>query len=418
MPSPSKIRAHGTGSLFDAVPSEVLTVSRLAGNLRSAIESRFSNLRVEGEISNFKRHTSGHCYFTLKDERAQLRAVMWRSNASRVFFQPTDGMLVQVLADVSIYENRGELQLVVRSMQPAGEGGLQKAFEVLKATLAAEGLFDRARKRRLPAFPAVIGVVTSGSGAALHDVLSVLERRFPYVRVVLCSVQVQGMGAAESICAAIKRFNGLDDGHELRPDLLIVGRGGGSMEDLWAFNEEIVARSIFSSRIPIISAVGHETDFSIADFVADVRAATPSMAAELAVPDRHELLASVLGAVTSMQRGLHRRFERHRNHLKHVMSSYGFLRPIDRLLRYEEQIEDFSDRLRRMASRCIDVKRRRLKAASDRLRALSPERPLQHGYALVERDDEIIRRAQHLEAGDEVRLRFYDGRRGAIVTED
>lgn len=415
MPSPSKIRADGAETNFEPVTTEILSVSRLARTLRGAVESRFSNLRVEGEISNFKRHTSGHCYFTLKDQKAQLRAVMWRSNSIRVYFQPSDGMLVQVLADASVYEARGELQLVVRSMRVAGEGGLQRAFEQLKARLAAEGLFERAAKKRLPAFPAVVGVITSGSGAALHDILSVLERRFPFVRVVVCAVQVQGMGAAESICAAIEKFNRLDDEHDQRPDVLIVGRGGGSLEDLWAFNEEMVARSIFASEIPIICAVGHETDFSIADFVADIRAATPSMAAELAVPDRQELLGQVSGAEMSMRQGFGRRIQRHRNRLKYVLSSYGFLRPLDRLRQCEQQLDDFSDRLQRMAIRCVDVKRWRWKTASDRLHDLGPERPLRQGYALVERDDAIVRRAENLGAGDHVRLRFFDGSQRAVI---
>jgi exodeoxyribonuclease VII large subunit len=405
-------------SLFDPVSPEVLTVSRLARSLRTAIESQFSNLRVEGEISNFKRHSSGHCYFTLKDDRAQLRAVMWRSNASRVFFQPSDGMLVRVVADASIYENRGELQLVVRSMQLAGEGGLQKAFEELKTRLAGEGLFDHEKKRGLPPYPSKVGVVTSGSGAALQDILSVLERRFPNVRAVVCSVQVQGIGAAESICAAIERFNALRAEDELRPDVLIIGRGGGSMEDLWAFNEECVARAIFASEIPIISAVGHETDFSIADFVADIRAATPSMAAELAVPDCQELLASIRHVGASTTSALTRRIERHRNRLKYLISSHGFRRPVDRIRQGAQQVDDLTDRLHRMAARCVEVKRRRWDAAHHRLHALGPERPLRQGYALIEHQGKNIRQAGDLAVGDEIRIRFHDGARTATVTNE
>jgi len=405
-------------SLFDPVIPEVLTVSGLAGSLRTTIESQFSDLRVEGEISNFKRHSSGHCYFTLKDERAQLRAVMWRGNASRVFFQPSDGMLVRVVADASIYENRGDLQLVVRSMRLAGEGGLQKAFEELKIRLKAEGLFAREKKRRLPAYPSRIGLITSGSGAALQDILSILERRFPYVCAIVCSVQVQGIGAAESICAAIERFNALQADDELRPDVLIIGRGGGSMEDLWAFNEECVARAIFASEIPIISAVGHETDFSIADFVADLRAATPSMAAELAVPDRQELLATIRHVGASTTSALTRRIERHRNRLKYLVSSHGFRRPVDRVRQSAQQLDDLTERLHRMAARCVEVKQRRLDAAHDRLRALGPERPLRQGYALIEQQGKNIRLARDLEVGDEIRIRFYDGARTATITNE
>ncbi len=435
MPSPSKIRKHRAPSLFDAPPAktesppdratspgpsgpDVLTVGRLAGDLRNAIESQFRNLWVEGELSNYKRHTSGHCYFTLKDDEAQLRAVMWRSSASRVFFQPKDGMLVQVLADASLYETRGDLQLVVRSMRLSGEGALQKAFEELKRKLAAEGLFDRERKRPLPPYPRVIGIVTSGSGAALHDILSILERRFPYVRVVICPVQVQGMGAAESVADAIHAFNDLQDGDAQRPDVLIVGRGGGSLEDLWAFNEEVVARAVFASGIPIISAVGHETDFSITDFVADARAATPSMAAELAVPDRNELMATLGGLQAAMENSLRRRFERHRKHVKYLTSSHGFRRPIDRLHQHKQRIDDLSDRLHRMAARCVELKARRWKAFDDRLRILGPERPLRQGYVLVEKEGAMVRRSGDLSTGDNVLLRFHDGQRRATVRED
>lgn len=403
----------------DALPRsatpEVLSVGRLAGNLRNAIESQFSNLWVEGEISNYKRHTSGHCYFTLKDSDAQLRAVMWRSSASRVFFQPKDGMLVQVLADASLYESRGDLQLVARTMRLSGQGALQKAFDDLKRKLAAEGLFDAARKRPLPAFPCTIGIVTSASGAALHDILSILERRFPYVRVVICSVQVQGVGAAESVAAAIETFNGLREGDDQRPDVLIVGRGGGSLEDLWAFNEEVVARAIYDSQIPIISAVGHETDFSIADFVADARAATPSMAAELAVPDRNELLAALRGTRDALRDRLIRRIERHRKHVNYLTGSHGFRRPVDRLHRYAQHVDDLSERLQRMAKRCVELKARRWTALDDRLRILGPERPLQQGYVLVEKTGHIVRRSADLAAGDEIDLRFHDGRRRSVV---
>ncbi len=417
MPSPSNSRADGMRSLFDPVKPEVLSVSFLAGRLRGLIESRFRDLRVEGEVSNFKRHSSGHCYFTLKDETAQLRAVMFRSNASRVNFRPSDGMLVQVVADASIYETRGNLQLLIRSMQAAGQGGLQKAFEELKFRLAGEGLFDRDRKRRLPRYPATIGVVTSGTGAALQDILSILERRCPAVSVVVCPVQVQGIGAAESICAAIERFN-KPQKNDLSADVLIVGRGGGSLEDLWAFNEEIVARAVFASEIPVISAVGHETDFSIADFAADVRAATPSMAAELAVPDRQELLTSIRNTTVFSTAAVTRRIERQRNRLASLVRSHGFRRPLDRLGQYTQRIDDLVDRLQRMAVRCVDVKRRQYEAADDRLRVLGPERPLNQGYALIEREDGVVRGANELSPGDDVRIRFHDGSRRAVVSDE
>ena len=410
-------RTSGDDSSASAKP-ELLTVSRLAGNLRTAIESQFTNIWVEGEISNFKRHSSGHCYFTLKDDEAQLRAVMWRSSAYRVFFQPRDGMLVQVLANASMYESRGSLQLIVRKMRISGEGALQKAFDALKRKLATEGLFSRERKRRLPAYPRTIGIVTSGTGAALHDILSILERRFPYVCVMILPVQVQGVGAAEAIAKAIRRFNNLREDDDRRPDVLIVGRGGGSLEDLWAFNEEVVARAVSASTIPIISAVGHETDISICDYVADARAATPSMAAELAVPDRTELRAAITQMYAAMGDALMRRIENDRKHIKYLTGSYGFRRPVDRLHQHAQQVDDLVGRLHRMAGRCVEIKKRRWKALDDRLRILGPERPLRQGYVLVERNGEIVRRSADLMTGDHVQLRFGDGRRGATVASD
>ncbi|HMB89444.1 MAG TPA: exodeoxyribonuclease VII large subunit, partial [Rhodothermales bacterium] len=269
-----------------AVPENrtILSVSDLTRGLREVVETQFDNVWVEGELSNFRQYRSGHCYFTLKDDDAQLRCVMWKHFTQYVFFDPQDGMLVRLHGHASVYETRGELQLVTRSMQLAGEGALQKAFEELKQRLEAEGLFAPGHKQSLPPYPESIGIITSGDGAALHDILSVLSRRFPQVRVLVCPVHVQGMGAAEEIAEAITTFNSLPPGDDFRPDVLIVGRGGGSAEDLWAFNEEVVARAMYDAEIPTISAVGHETDYSISDYVADVRAATPSMAAELVVP--------------------------------------------------------------------------------------------------------------------------------------
>ncbi|MEM6646630.1 MAG: exodeoxyribonuclease VII large subunit, partial [Bacteroidota bacterium] len=273
----------------------VRSVGELTRALRATVEEAFTDVWVEGELTNFKRASSGHCYFTIKDADGQMRCVMWRTTTRRVFFEPRDGMLVQIRAYASLYEPRGELQLVARAMVLAGEGALQQQFEALKRKLDAEGLFDAERKQPLPAYPERIGVITSGTGAALHDILSILQRRFPHVEVFVCPVRVQGMGAAEQIADAIEAFDAVPRDAPFRVDLLIAGRGGGAAEDLWAFNEEAVARAVAACAIPVISAVGHEVDYSISDFVADVRAATPSMAAELAVPDRREVMANVLG---------------------------------------------------------------------------------------------------------------------------
>jgi len=385
----------------------VYSVRHLTRDLRRSLERGFSGIWVEGEISNFKRHSSGHCYFTLKDDEAQLRAVMFRSQARFVRLNPQDGMLVRVLGDISVYEQRGDLQVMVKSMQLAGEGALLRAFETLKRRLAAEGLFDAAHKKPLPAYPRRIGVVTSDSGAALHDILTIIRRRYPCVTVMLMPVQVQGMGAGEEIARAVTAFNFRAD----RPDVLIVGRGGGSMEDLWAFNEEVVARAIYASEIPVISAVGHETDFSIADFVADVRAATPSMAAELAVPDRQELAAAIRQRAHSIQNCLTRTVDRYRRHIEYLTSSHHFLRPRDLLRHHAQNVDELIDRLGRCARQSIAHKRRHVESLLDRLVLLRPDLPLERGFVLVERDGSLVRHAADVKPGDGLALRFHDGRR-------
>ncbi len=377
----------------------------------------YGDVWVEGEISNFKRHRSGHCYFTLKDEDAQVRCVMWRHFTRYVFFEPQDGMLVRVHGGASVYEVRGDLQLVVKSMQPAGEGALQKAFEAIKRKLSDEGLFDAGRKKPLPEFPETIGVVTSGSGAALHDILTVLQRRYPAVRVLLCPVQVQGTGAAEEIADAIECFNRQHHDPAFRADVLIVGRGGGSLEDLWAFNEEVVARAIAASNIPIVSAVGHETDFSIADFVADLRAATPSIAAELCVPDRRELMAALRGSIVRMSQCQRDRIERNRRLITGILESRAMHRPEVRLRQSVQRLDDLQNRLDRSLHAFVERRRTKLEGCDRQLSLLNPARPMERGYVRLERNGTIIKRAADLDAGDDVNLRFVDGARTATIKE-
>jgi exodeoxyribonuclease VII large subunit len=270
---------------------QALTVSDLTRKIKQILESGFPSIAVQGEISNLKRHSSGHLYFTMKDENAQLPCVMWRSRASVLSFMPEDGAKVIAGGRLTVYEVRGSYQLDVQSIRPLGVGELQAAFEQLKKKLEAEGLFDAARKRPLPEYPKRIGVVTSPSGAVLQDMKNVFRRRFPGVELIMIPVRVQGAGAAAEIAEAVDDMSGYAS-----LDLVIVARGGGSLEDLWPFNEEIVARAIARCRVPVVSAVGHETDYTIADFVADVRAPTPSAAAEMVVPDRREILR-ILGIV-------------------------------------------------------------------------------------------------------------------------
>lgn len=393
----------------------VLSVSALVGGLSRVVEEAYDDVWVEGELSNFTRAASGHCYFTLKDSDAQIRCVMWRHLTQYVFFEPRDGMQVRVHGHAAIYERRGELQIMAQSMRLAGKGALQEAFERLKRQLADEGLFDADRKQPLPPFPETIGIVTSGQGAALHDITSILERRFPVARVVLCPVPVQGMEAPQAIADAIDAFNRLPEDAPDRPDLLIVGRGGGSAEDLWSFNEEVVARAIAASALPIISAVGHETDVSIADLVADERAATPSMAAEIAVPDRRDVTAHLRTLHDRLHGTVHDHLHEAQRRVQHLIDSRAFHRPVHRLEQHRQTLDGLLGRLERAAPRLLERHRTRLERLHSRLAACDPKGPLQRGYALVERDGTPIRRAADLHPADDVALRFLDDRRRARI---
>lgn len=393
----------------------ILSVGELASGLRRAVESSFADVWVEGEISNLRVPASGHCYFTLKDENAQLRCVMWRSAMRSVSFRPTDGLRVRVRGSATLYEPRGDLQLAVRIMRPAGVGALQQAFEALKKKLADEGLFNAERKRPIPTFPNHIGIVTSGDGAALHDILTIVGRRYPIAQVSTCSVRVQGMGAAEGIARAIDAFS--EAGGADRPDVLIVGRGGGSLEDLWAFNEEPVARAIARCQIPVVSAVGHETDFSISDFVADVRAATPSMAAELVTPDRNDLMRRIRALDERLAARHRMRIERLRQRVRHLLHSHVFNRPLDRLRHQQQRVDDLHDRLQRAVLTCSSRQRATHEALAARLELLDPRRPLERGYALVEKNGIRVRRADSIQAADRVTLQFLDGARQAEIQD-
>ncbi len=392
-----------------------ISVSALVGAIRSLVHSGFGVVRVLGEISNFSRPASGHCYFTLKDEDAQIRCALFRSDAQRLRFTPQDGMQVIVFGRVDVYEQRGELQLRAMCLQPAGVGALQKAFEELKRKLHAEGLFSRKHKRPLPRFPNAIGMVTSSTGAAITDLLTVIGRRFPIAEVIICPVPVQGFGAAERIAEAIRTLNRLDPSSDVRPDVIVVGRGGGSAEDLWPFNEEVVARAIYASEIPIVSAVGHETDISITDFVADVRAATPSMAAEIIVPDRAELIRQVATMILSARTVVARSIQYDRQRVRHTLRSYGFGRPKYRLEQLSRRTDELTQRMVTAMANLVDRHRERVRSAQKHLDALDPARTMERGYVRVERDGEAIVRSHQLQTRDEVLLRFFDGSREAQI---
>ncbi len=390
----------------------VLKVRDLTRLVKGVLEESFPSVVVEGEISNFKRHMpSGHLYFTLKDEEAQVRCVMWRSDAAKVRFEVSDGMKVIVKGRVSLYEPRGDFQLYAVDLVPAGQGALQLAFEQLKKKLEDEGLFDEERKREIPEFPSRIGVVTSLEGAAVRDIISIISRRFPAVEVVIYPVKVQGDGAAEEIARAIRDFNKLST-----VDVLIVGRGGGSLEDLWAFNEEVVARSIFDSAIPVISAVGHQVDYTIADFVADVRAATPSAAAELIVPDRQEVVAGVQSEVRTMGRLIEQKIYGLTLELDKLSHHYALQQPSSLVDQKSQLADELTRRLETETQHYVDVTGQKLIAVDSHLNALNPSAVLKRGYAFVESSTGIISSVRDVEAGDSATIHLHDGTLESQIT--
>jgi exodeoxyribonuclease VII large subunit len=384
--------------------SNVLTVSQVTTLIKAALEGSFPQVWVQGEISNAKLHSSGHFYFTLKDEGAQISGVMWRSRVSSLLFKPEDGMKVIARGSITVYPPRGNYQIDVAQLQPLGIGELQLAFERLKKKLQAEGLFDESHKKPIPEYPERIGVITSLTGAALQDIRSVLSRRFPAIEVVLIPVRVQGAGAAAEIAAAIDEMNQYGN-----VDVMIVGRGGGSLEDLWAFNEEVVARSIFDSEIPVVSAVGHEVDFSIADFVADLRAPTPSAAAELVVRDRTDLLDILRNLRYTMRQSVEELTTSLRDRIQNLLSSYSFNKPRDLIRQSAQHVDELERNLHLAISHLQTITDGQHRALSQRLNALSPEGVLHRGYTIVRKDGKVVTTSTGLREGDRTSIQFHDG---------
>jgi exodeoxyribonuclease VII large subunit len=454
-------------SLFDEVERRPLTVSELTESVRKAIEARFQSVWVEGEISNFKAHSSGHWYFTIKDEGAQLRAKCFRSANSRIRFRPTDGLHIRARGRLTVYETRGEYELIVEALDPVGAGALQVAYEQLRERLQSEGLFAQELKRPLPVFPGRVGVVTSPSGAAIRDILNVISRRTRTVHVLFSPARVQGDGAGRDIARAIKLLN---DHHESAlsegrtkdfVDVLIVGRGGGSTEDLWAFNEEEVARAIRGSAIPVISAVGHETDFTIADFVADRRAATPSAAAELVAVREDQICAALAQTRHSLERlmrykvvnartcvqeqALSQVFDEVRGRLREAATATTSARHRLQILttqalrsaqlradavssslapaRLRARFSEARVRFESAYTGCnieienhLEEARNRLGLAAASLDALSPLAVLQRGYAIAQSEDgSLLRDAKLISIGDSIKVRLAAGRIAARV---
>ncbi len=388
-----------------------LTVSELTRSIKMLLEGSLPPVVVTGELSNVKLHSSGHLYFTLKDESSQISGVMWRSRVTGLAFQPVDGMKVLVSGRVTVYEVRGVYQLDATSMRLAGAGELQMAFDALKQKLMAEGLFDNARKRALPRIPSRIGIVTSTTGAVLHDILTVLRRRYPAVTVILNPAKVQGDGAASDIVKALRELNAFG-----QADVIILARGGGSLEDLWAFNEEPVARAIAASRIPVVSAIGHETDFTIADFVADLRAPTPSAAAEMVVPDRRAILEIVRGSWYSIASSMQEALTVRRDTIRHLLQSYAFNRPVDSLRQSSQRIDELMRSLARAGSHYLALTGAQVAGLRDRIAALDPALALKRGYVIVLRDSRILGSSRELAVDDRVDLRFHDGTVHSTVT--
>ena len=410
------------------MPEWILEVSDLNEYVRALLNAdpALRSIRLRGEISNFKRHSSGHWYFTLKDERCRIAAVMFRQNAMRQSIRPMDGMRVIVSGQVSLYPESGTYQLYCENMRPDGVGTLYQQFEALKAKLQAEGLFDQARKRPLPYRPRKIAVVTSETGAVLHDIRKVSAQRDPGVPLVLLPVQVQGAGAAEDIARTIRKAGQLD-----QVDVIITGRGGGSMEDLWAFNEEIVARAIAESPIPVISAVGHETDVTIADFAADARASTPSNAAEMAVPDRREIIEGLRDIRRHLTDAATALVQDRRYTLLTLQRRMEAVRPEQRIAALTARLESIrlrmnnavdaqlpafahrigmaGMRLDRAMDKQLALRQEEIVRAKARLTALNPSAVLERGYALVMDGDRVVSSADKANAINQMTLRFHDG---------
>jgi exodeoxyribonuclease VII large subunit len=382
----------------------VLSVSEITGLIKQTLEDNFSEVNVIGEISNFKAHVSGHWYFTLKDSNAQVSCTMWRGINNYVFFTPQDGMKVIIGGRVTVYPPRGSYQIDVRSMKPAGVGELQAAFEKLKQKLTAEGLFDEQFKKPIPKFPKKIGVVTAIDGAAFQDMKSIAARRYPLVEIVIASCKVQGEGAAEEIAKNIKLLNQQKD-----IDLIIVGRGGGSLEDLWAFNEEVVARAIFDSRIPIISAVGHEIDFTISDFVADLRAATPSAAMELATPSKDELFAFIDEFSYYFQEKMLEIISNYREEITKSVSSYGFRLPQDLISNKSQQLDSLVYRFQSNYENKLLAVKNRLALLESKVQSHNIDNVLKKGFAIVRQDEKYVTRKKNLIHEKSFDIKFYDG---------
>ncbi|MHC2994444.1 MAG: exodeoxyribonuclease VII large subunit [Candidatus Atribacteria bacterium] len=390
--------------------SKIYTVSKINRYIKALFESDYNlqSIWILGEISNFKLHSSGHMYFVLKDQESQIKCVMFKGNNLYLRFMPQDGMKVKVMGDIRVYERRGEYQLYVKKIVEAGKGELYLAFERLKEKLKAEGLFDEECKKKLPLIPQKIAVITSPTGAAIRDVITISLRRFPNISILVVPSLVQGTFAAQEIAQKIdflnKYFSDLD--------FIIIGRGGGSLEELWAFNEEILARSIYDSKIPIVSAVGHETDFTISDFVADLRSPTPSAAAEMTIPDKNNLVNNIDLLNDKLMRATKRNFELKMETLNSLTKSLQYQSPENKINQYYQYIDEFTGRLNSRIKHRIELYKERIKKDSQRLDSLSPWAVIERGYSICRKLPhlEIVKRLEQVEIGNEIEVIISDGK--------
>jgi len=388
---------------------KVLTVKEVTQYIRNLLEEdvRLANVWVKGEISNYKHHSSGHIYFTLKDSWACLKCVMFKSRASGLLFQPENGMEVIAGGYISVYDRMGQYQLYVQAMEPSGVGSLHMAYEQLKKKLASEGLFDAERKKPLPALPSTIAVITSPTGAAIRDVLNIINRRFPGIKILVIPTLVQGEGAPKAVARALELVN-----RHAQAELVLLVRGGGSLEELWAFNTEVVARAIARSKIPVLTGIGHETDFTIADFVADRRAPTPSAAAELAVPIKDELLVHLGRVKKTLLSSIGRCLKDKKKRVDELSSSRVFVRPEVLLSSYWQCVDSHEQRLKNNIYAVIGNAKQRFLALSGKLDTLSPVKILARGYAICRKDAAIIRDSRDVEIGDDVEVIL---RKGSLI---
>jgi len=384
----------------------VFTVSEITRDVRLLLEENFGTVWVEGEVSNFIRHTSGHMYFSIRDKESLLSCVLFRSAGERIKFEIKDGMQILCFGRISVYDKRGQYQLYVKKMEPKGVGALQIAFEQLKEKLKKEGLFEESRKRPVPFLPQRVGVITSPTGAAIRDILNVAKRRFSNIEIILNPASVQGESAKGEIVEALEMFNNLEN-----VDVIILGRGGGSLEDLWAFNEEIVARAIYHSKIPVISAVGHEIDWTISDFVSDFRAPTPSAAAELVIPKKEDLVSILQGLADRMKVALIAKRDFLNEKLNTIRKRYALREPFNMIIQREQEIDDLAEGLLTKGSFAIKLKAEALNSIAGKLGALSPLSILNRGYSITRRkkDGSIIKDAGALKEEELIRTKVSKG---------